>query len=300
LVYGTVDYSTGKIEGEFSAPIDGKVFVTYRIRSDWDGGRPRDDGYLREDRSPNVLSFEPQEGYIPRVHDGSIINQGSISDKGEAVTDVNGIAIIYFRSVNVSQPVMLKAIPRSNPSVAQSFRTFFYVPVRSIETRITEGVVAPLYNWGNFEVEFRFDPPEALPLGSRIWVRIYGFIHDGNDDRDAWTNEDPLGAYNPDQNKDGLTRLNETAVPDDDGDGRSDEDPNPLPVDVWITNNNSVVSGGIEWARVDLVAPGVVRIRIINRGQGPNPAVGWKCIQIFCWNRDGIRLMGQVTRVQFQ
>ncbi len=300
LVYGTVDYSTGEIEGKFSAPIDGKVFVTYRIRSDWDGGRPREDGYLRADRSPNVLTFEPQEVYIPRVHDGSIINQGSISDKGEAVTDVNGIAIIYFRSVNVSQPVMLKAIPRSNPSVAQSFRTFFYVPVRSIETRITEGVVAPLYNWGNFEVEFRFDPPEALPLGSRIWVRIYGFIHDGNDDRDAWTNEDPLGAYNPDQNKDGLTRLNETAVPDDDGDGRSDEDPNPLPVDVWITNNNSVVSGGIEWARVDLVAPGVVRIRIINRGQGPNPAVGWKCIQIFCWNRDGIRLMGQVTRVQFQ
>jgi hypothetical protein len=292
LISGSVVYitntGTSPINVNFNTPVQQgvPVSVSYRIRADWDGGTPRSDAYL------GFLPFVP--GASPLVSDGSIFPQA------EAFTDINGIAVTNFRSANISQPVRLRMVPTSNPSLAQTFDTFYYIPVQNIEVRITQGAIG-LLNTGDFEVEFRFNPATALPLGSRVWVRIYGTLYDGDDDRDGLVNEDPPGALNPDQNKDGLVTPGETPVADDDGDGRSDEDPNPERVDVWVTNDNDVGDRfGIRWANVSLVAPGVVRVHIFNRGQGPNPATGWKVIQIFCWNRDGIRLLGQTSKVLFQ
>jgi hypothetical protein len=161
-----------------------------------------------------------------------------------------------------------------------------------------------------FTVAFRFNPASALPVGTRVWVRIHGTAYDGDEDGDGLVNEDPPGANNWDDDKDG--RIDEDPAgdangdnnndddfdgqndedpfgprsADDDGDGRVDEDWNPRHIDRWFT---AVVT-----------EPGVIRVSITNQATGPDDADGWKVIQVFVWNRDGIRLMGQTSAIEFR
>jgi hypothetical protein len=235
-----------------------------------------------------------------------IVSDGSIYPQSEAVTDINGVAITYLRSVNISQPVVLKMVPQSNVALQKVFRTFYYVPVQSIQVSILQG---QLVNGAGqtFTVEFRFEPASALPPGTRVWVRVHGTAYDGDEDGDGRVNEDPPGALNIDDDYDG--RLdedpNEPQNPvdndgdgrqgedppgsidnDDDGDGRVDEDRNPILVDIWFT--------------VTITEPGRFTLSYTSSTTGPDWVKGWKVIQVFVWNRDGIRLMGQTSAIEFR
>lgn len=66
-----------------------------------------------------------------------------------------------------------------------------------------------------FTVTFRFNPASALPVGTRVWVRIHGTAYDGDEDSDGLVNEDPPGANNWDDDKDG--RIDEDPAGDANG-----------------------------------------------------------------------------------
>jgi len=274
--------------------------------NDWGpGGAPRGDrylGFLRFVPSFPTPLLEARPVQPPLVSDGSIV-------QSEVMTDVNGVAMTVLQSVNVCQPVTLKMVPQSNVGLGRKFTTFYYVPVTSIQVTIEQGglVNGP---GSTFTVAFRFNPASALPVGTRVWVRIHGTAYDGDEDGDGLVNEDPPGANNWDDDKDG--RIDEDPAgdangdnnndddfdgqndedpfgprsADDDGDGRVDEDWNPALIDGWFT---AVVT-----------EPGVIRVSITNQTTGPDSANGWKVIQVFVWNRDGIRLMGQTSAIEFR
>jgi adhesin/invasin len=274
--------------------------------NDWGpGGVPRGDrylGFLRFVPSGPNPPLTAQPARPPLVSDGSIV-------QSEVMTDVNGVAMTVLQSVNVCQPVTLKMVPQSNVALGRKFTTFYYVPVTSIQVTIEQGglVNGP---GSTFTVAFRFNPASALPVGTRVWVRIHGTAYDGDEDGDGLVNEDPPGANNWDDDKDG--RIDEDPAgdangdnnndddfdgrtdedpygphsADDDGDGRVDEDWNPALIDGWFT---AVVT-----------EPGVIRVSITNQATGPDSANGWKVIQVFVWNRDGIRLMGQTSAIEFR
>ncbi len=236
------------------------------------------------------------------------VADGAIGPQSEVYTDVNGVAITYLTSVNVCQPVTVRMVPQSNPTLQRTYSTFYYVPVDRVDVFITSGdlITGP---GGTFTVEFRFSPASALPPGTRVWVRIHGTAYDGDEDDDGLVNEDPTGRNNWDDDKDG--RIDEdpagdangdddddddfdgnddedpggTQNSDDDGDGRTDEDWNPGIVDYFTT--------------VTVTEPGVVRVSINNSSSSPDWANGWKVIQVFVWNRDGLRLMGQTSPITF-
>jgi adhesin/invasin len=274
--------------------------------NDWGpGGAPRGDrylGFLRFVPSFPTPPLEARPVRPPLVSDGSIV-------QSEVMTDVNGVAMTTLQSVNVCQPVTLKMVPQSNVALGRKFTTFYYVPVTSVQVVIEQGglVNGP---GSTFTVAFRFNPASALPVGTRVWVRIHGTAYDGDEDGDGLVNEDPPGANNWDDDKDGLIdedpagdangdnnndddfdgRTDEDPYgphsADDDGDGRVDEDWNPTLIDYWFT---AVVT-----------EPGVIRVSITNQTTGPDWANGWKVIQVFVWNRDGIRLMGQTSAIEFR
>jgi hypothetical protein len=194
-------------------------------------------------------------------------------------------------------------VPQSNVALGRKFTTFYYVPVTSVQVVIEQGglVNGP---GSTFTVAFRFNPASALPVGTRVWWRIHGTTYDGDEDGDGWVNEDPPGANNWDDDKDGQIDEDPADGTDNDGDGRTDEDPpgphsadddgdgrvdedwNPRHLDRWFT---AVVT-----------EPGVIRVSITDRATGPDDADGWKVIQVFVWNRDGIRLMGQTSAIEFR
>jgi hypothetical protein len=275
--------------------------------NDWgSGGAPKEDRYLGFLRFvpffPPTPPLEARPVQPPLVSDGSIV-------QSEVMTDVNGVAMTVLQSVNVCQPVTLKMVPQSNVALGRTFTTFYYVPVTSVQVVIEQGglVNGP---GSTFTVAFRFNPASALPVGTRVWVRIHGTAYDGDEDGDGLVNEDPPGANNYDDDKDG--RVDEDPAgdangdnnndddfdgrtdedppgprsADDDGDGRVDEDWNPVHIDGWFT---AVVT-----------EPGVIRVSITNQATGPDSANGWKVIQVFVWNRDGIRLMGQTSAIEFR
>jgi hypothetical protein len=274
--------------------------------NDWGpGGAPRGDrylGFLRFVPSIPTPLLEARPVRPPLVSDGSIV-------QSEVMTDVNGVAMTTLQSVNICQPVTLKMVPQSNVALGRKFTTFYYVPVTSVQVTIEQGglVNGP---GSTFTVAFRFNPASALPVGTRVWVRIHGTAYDGDEDGDGLVNEDPPGANNWDDDKDG--RIDEDPAgdangdnnndddfdgqndedpfgprsADDDGDGRVDEDWNPRHIDRWFT---AVVT-----------EPGVIRVSITNQATGPDDADGWKVIQVFVWNRDGIRLMGQTSAIEFR
>jgi adhesin/invasin len=274
--------------------------------NDWGpGGAPRVDrylGFLRFVPSFPTPPLTAQPARPPLVSDGSIV-------QSEVMTDVNGVAMTTLQSVNICQPVTLKMVPQSNVALGRKFTTFYYVPVTSVQVVIEQGglVNGP---GSTFTVAFRFNPASALPVGTRVWVRIHGTAYDGDEDGDGLVNEDPPGANNWDDDKDGLIdedpagdangdnnndddfdgRTDEDPYgphsADDDGDGRVDEDWNPTLIDYWFT---AVVT-----------EPGVIRVSITNQTTGPDWANGWKVIQVFVWNRDGIRLMGQTSAIEFR
>jgi hypothetical protein len=267
--------------------------------NDWGpGGAPRGDrylGFLRFVPSGPNPPLTAQPARPPVVSDGSIV-------QSEVMTDVNGVAMTALQSVNVCQPVTLKMVPQSNVALGRKFTTFYYVPVTSVQVVIEQGglVNGP---GSTFTVAFRFNPASALPVGTRVWWRIHGTTYDGDEDGDGWVNEDPPGANNWDDDKDGRIDEDPADGMDNDGDGRTDEDPpgprsadddgdgrvdedwNPRLLDRWFT---AVVT-----------EPGVIRVSITDRATGPDDADGWKVIQVFVWNRDGIRLMGQTSAIQF-
>ncbi len=293
--------------------------------NDWNAGVPRVDRYLgRIGFSPTGSwtgptipdPYYPSPGHpltnhfyrlsqpsaAPRVADGGI------GPQSEAYTDINGIAVTYLTSVNVCQPVTIRMVPQSNPTLARTYSTFYYVPVNAVNVFIVSG---GLDNGpgATFTVEFRFSPASALPPGTRVWVRIHGTAYDGDEDGDGLVNEDPPGRNNWDDDKDG--RIDEDPAgdangdddddddfdgqddedppgpqsADDDGDGRTDEDWNPSLVDYFTT--------------VTVGEPGIVRVSITNNAGVADWANGWKVIQVFVWNQDGIRLMGQTSPVRF-
>ena len=270
------------------------------------GGVPKSNFYV------GYLQFVPgfpsppltqRPGQPPLVADGGI-------QQSEVFTDANGIATTLLTSVNVCQPVTVRMVPQSNLNLERTFTTFYYVPVNGAPQVIIEqgGLVnAP---GATFTVVFRFNPASALPVGTRVWVRIHGTAYDGDEDGDGLVNEDPPGRVNWDDDKDGRIdedpagdvngdnnndddfdgRIDEDPYgpnnADDDGDGRVDEDWNPQLID--------------EWQTVTVTEPGIIRVSITNSPSGPDWANGWKVIQVFVWNRDGIRLMGQTSPIEFR
>jgi hypothetical protein len=274
--------------------------------NDWGpGGVPRGDRYLGYLRFVPGLANPPltvNPSRSPLVSDGSIV-------QSEVLTDTNGIAMTSLLSVNVCQPVTVKMVPQSNVNLQKTYTTYYYVPVSGPPLVVIESGGPANPPGATFIVAFRFSPTSALPVGTRVWVRIHGTAHDGDEDGDGLVNEDPPGANNWDDDKDG--RIDEDPAgdangdnnndddfdgqndedpygprsADDDGDGRVDEDWNPVLIDGWFT---AVVS-----------EPGVVRVSITNQTTGPDSTNGWKVIQVFVWNRDGIRLMGQTSAITF-
>ncbi len=247
--------------------------------------------------------FDPWDvSYPPLVSDGSIYPQS------EATTDVNGIAVVYLRSSNISQPVRLKVVPASNPDLRQTFQTVYYVPVTNVQIRILQGSIKNGPG-ETFQVAFEFDPPTALPAGTLVWVRIHGTVYDGDDDNDSRINEDPPGPLNPDDDVDGRIDedppgdINGDNNNDDDLDGRTDEDP------YGVTDSDDDEDGAADedwnpslwdsWQAVRVTEPGRVVITIPDTPGGPDWENGWKVIQIFVWNRDGIRLMAQTSAIEF-
>jgi len=307
---GTINYTNGAVTVNFDNPpaLNAPVTISFQtttVQNDWAaGGVPRSTAYLY------YIGFAPSpvltaDYYLIPPSQSPLVSDGSIYPQSEAVTDINGVAITYLRSVNISQPVVLKMVPQSNIALQKVFPTFYYVPVRSIQVSILQG---QLVNGAGqtFTVEFRFDPPSALPPGTRVWVRVHGTAYDGDEDGDGRVNEDPPGALNIDDDYDGLLDEdpNEPQNPvdndgdgrqgedppgsldnDDDGDGVADEDWNPDWVDTWFT--------------VTVTEPGRFTLSYTSSTTGPDWVKGWKVIQVFVWNRDGIRLMGQTSAIRF-
>jgi hypothetical protein len=314
---GTIDYNTGDITVTFdTAPDAGaQVVVSYeseRFRNAWSsGGVPFTFAYIGRRRFvPPGQVFDPTLESTPS--EPPLVSDGSIYPQSEGITDANGVTVTFFRSFNVSQPVRLKMVPQSRQDLMRRFDTFYYVPVQQIQYSILQGgLVNPAGS--TFTIEFRFFPSGSLPVGSRVWVRIHGFAYDWDEDHDGKVNEDPPGTLNPDDDFDG--RVDEDpnepqnpvdndgdgrqgedppgAVPgaggrvldDDDGDGIANEDLNPMWYDVWFT--------------VEVTEPDVIRLSITNSTTGPDWVDGWKVIQVFVWNKDGIRLMAQTSAIEF-
>ncbi len=321
MAVGNVDYLTGAISLNFfmAPPARGApIFVTYRDEIDWtSGGAPDPGAFLGH------LWFDPFFIFPPFRLPPSVpplVSDGSIYPQSEGVTDTNGVAITFLRAANVSQPVILKMVPQSKVDLLRRFFSFYYVPVSTVQISFIQGALVNGPG-ATVVVEFRFNPPEALPMGSRVWVRVHGTVYDGDDDNDGFINEDLVGWLNPDDDVDG--RVDEDPIGDangdgeanDDGDLQTDEDPsgptdadddedglseedwNCELFDMWITNDNAF--GG--FGRVEIVAPGVVRVTLqsLPPGQGPDPGAGWKVIQLFFWNKDGIRMMAQTSAIVF-
>jgi protocatechuate 3,4-dioxygenase beta subunit len=314
---GTIDYNTGDITVTFdTAPDAGaQVVVSYeseRFRNAWgSGGVPFTFAYIGRRRFvPPGQVFDPTLESTPS--EPPLVSDGSIYPQSEGITDANGVTVTFFRSFNVSQPVRLKMVPQSRQDLMRRFDTFYYVPVQQIQYSILQGgLVNPAGS--TFTIEFRFFPSGSLPVGSRVWVRIHGFAYDWDEDHDGKVNEDPPGTLNPDDDFDG--RVDEDpnepqnpvdndgdgrqgedppgAVPgaggrvldDDDGDGIANEDLNPMWYDRWFT--------------VEVTEPDVIRLSITNSTTGPDWVDGWKVIQVFVWNKDGIRLMAQTSAIEF-
>ncbi len=275
--------------------------------NDWGpGGSPRSDrylGFLRFVPGTPTPPLTANPTRPPLVSDGSIV-------QSEVLTDTNGIAMTSLLSVNVCQIVTLKMVPQSNVDLQRTYTTYYYVPVSSPPIVVIESGGLLNVPGETFTVSFRFSPTSALPAGTRVWVRIHGTVYDGDEDGDGFENEDPPGANNWDDDKDG--RIDEDPAgdangdddddddfdgqddedpygprsADDDGDGQVNEDRNPALFDTWFTTTVS--------------EPGVIRVSITNQTAGPDSANGWKVIQVFVWNRDGIRLMGQTSAIEFR
>ncbi|MCS3918211.1 Ig-like domain-containing protein [Fervidibacter sacchari] len=307
---GTISYTTGAITVNFDNPpaLNSPVRVSFQtttVQNDWAaGGVPRPGAYLQWiGFAPSPVFTSTQILYPPDRP--PLVSDGSIYPQSEAVTDINGVAITYLRSVNISQPVVLKMVPQSNVALQKVFPTFYYVPVQTIQVSILQGQLVNRAGQ-TFSVEFRFEPASALPPGTRVWVRVHGTAYDGDEDGDDRVNEDPPGALNIDDDYDG--RLdedpNEPQNPvdndgdgaqgedppgsmdnDDDGDGVADEDWNPRLVDFWFT--------------VTITEPGRFTLSYTSSTTGPDWVKGWKVIQVFVWNRDGIRMMAQTSAIRF-
>ncbi len=275
--------------------------------NDWGpGGVPRSDRYLGYLRFVPGIASPPLTANPtrpPRVSDGAIV-------QSEVLTDTNGVAMTTLLSVNVCQPVTVKMVPQSNVNLQKIYTTYYYVPVTTAPQVVIESGGLVNGPGSTFTVAFRFSPASALPPGTRVWVRIHGTAYDGDEDGDGLVNEDPPGRNNWDDDKDGLIdedpagdangdnnddddfdgRIDEDPYgpnsADDDGDGQIDEDWNPQLIDSWFT--------------VTVTEPGVIRVSITNQVTGPDPVNGWKVIQVFVWNRDGIRLMGQTSAIEFR
>ncbi|MCS7187930.1 MAG: hypothetical protein RMK89_13390, partial [Armatimonadota bacterium] len=274
--------------------------------NDWGpGGVPRSDrylGYLRFTPGLPTPPLSSNPARPPLVSDGAIV-------QSEVRTDTNGVAMTSLLSFNVCQPVTVKMVPQSNVNLRKTYTAYYYVPISGAPQVVVESGGLVNGAGSTFTVSFRFSPASALPAGTRVWVRVHGTAYDGDEDNDGLVNEDPPGANNWDDDKDG--RIDEDPAgdingdddddddfdgsddedvygprsADDDGDGRTDEDWNPAFVDYWYT--------------VTVSEPGVVRISITNGTAGPDWVKGWKVIQVFVWNRDGIRMMGQTSAIRF-
>lgn len=270
------------------------------------GGVPKSNFYIGYLQFVPGFAFPPltqNPGQPPVIADGGI-------QQSEVFTDANGIATTLLTSVNVCQPVTVRMVPQSNTNLERTFTTLYYVPVDGAPQVVIEQGGLVNGPGATFTVAFRFSPASALPVGTRVWVRIHGTAYDGDEDGDGLVNEDPPGRVNWDDDKDG--RIDEDPAgdangdnnndddfdgrtdedpygpnnADDDGDGRVDEDWNPQLVDGWQT--------------VTVTEPGVIRVSITNSSSGPDWANGWKVVQVFVWNRDGIRLMGQTSPIEFR